>query len=59
MVDCANLKRHLERLWESRAVVQARRISDPDNSENPLLWELNEEYFISRQNDLYLECTPK
>jgi hypothetical protein len=58
-VDCVNLKRHLEKLWGSRAVIQARRISEPNNNEDPLLWELNEEYFTPRQNDLFLECVSK
>lgn len=54
---CANLRTHLQKLWESRSVTMALKISDP-RSQDPFSWELNDNYFDPRTNDLYLRCVP-
>ncbi|PVG00627.1 hypothetical protein CPB86DRAFT_871713 [Serendipita vermifera] len=57
--NCGDLRNHLDNLWQTRSVIKALRLSNPENSADVFSSPLNDETFDHRTNDLYLKCEPR
>ncbi|PVF92277.1 hypothetical protein CPB86DRAFT_791300 [Serendipita vermifera] len=58
--NCGDLRRHLEKIWETRIVIRALRLAaEPAGCTNVFPCPLNDDFFDRDITELYLQCRPR